>query len=122
MPVLSYIQRRELPSAPGIYYLGNHDCPVMYIGLAHNLKKRHMNHHRQVQFDNIENAVIYYRVLAEDVLVKISNLKEVLIRLEKQSISQYGSVKAERLITDVKFRSFNSLSSTSVFWLFRTKL
>ncbi len=89
MPVLSYIQRRELPSAPAIYYVGNHDCPVMYIGLAHNLKKRHMNHHRQVQFDNIENAVIYYRVLGEDVLVKISNLKEVLIRLEKQSMSYY---------------------------------
>jgi hypothetical protein len=37
-------------------------------------------------------------------------------------IGQYGSVKAERLISDMKFKSFNSLSSTSVFWLFRTKL
>ncbi|MEH2175857.1 MAG: hypothetical protein V7K45_23955, partial [Nostoc sp.] len=33
-------------------------------------------------------------------------------------IDQYGSVKAEKLISDMKFRSFNSLSSTSVFWLF----
>ncbi|MEH2177439.1 hypothetical protein, partial [Nostoc sp.] len=33
-------------------------------------------------------------------------------------IAQYGSVKAERLISDMKFRSFNSLSSTSMFWLF----
>ncbi|MEH2290788.1 hypothetical protein [Nostoc sp.] len=89
MPVLSYIHRRELPSAPGIYYVGNHDCPVMYIGLAHNLKKRHLTHHRQVQFDKIQNAVIYYRVLAEDVSTKISNLREVLMRLEKQSISYY---------------------------------
>lgn len=89
MPVLSYIQRRKLPSAPGIYYVGNHNCPVMYIGLAHNLKKRHLNHHRQVQFDKIENPVIYYRILAEDVLAKISNLREVLMRLERQSISYY---------------------------------
>jgi excinuclease UvrABC nuclease subunit len=89
MPALSYIQRRELPSAPGIYYVGNHDCPVMYIGLAHNLKKRHLNHHRQVEFNKIENAVIYYRVLGQDVLAKISSLREVLMRLEKQSINYY---------------------------------
>jgi excinuclease UvrABC nuclease subunit len=89
MPALSYIHRRELPSAPGIYYVGNHDCPVMYIGLAHNLKKRHLNHHRQVEFNKIENAVIYYRVLGQDVLAKISSLREVLMRLEKQSISYY---------------------------------
>lgn len=35
---------------------------------------------------------------------------------------QYGSVKGKNLISDVKLRSFYSFSSTSVFWLFRTKL
>ena len=35
---------------------------------------------------------------------------------------QYGSVKPKMLISDVKFKRFYSFSSTSVFWLFRTKL
>jgi ribosomal subunit interface protein len=36
--------------------------------------------------------------------------------------TQYGSVKAKRQISDVKFGSFDSFSNTSVCWLFRTKL
>ncbi len=39
-----------------------------------------------------------------------------------EDIAQYGSVKAKKLISDVKFRSFYSLSSTSVLRLFRAKL
>ena len=37
-------------------------------------------------------------------------------------LRQYCSVKAKKLISDVKFRNFYALSGTSVFWLFRTKL
>ena len=37
-------------------------------------------------------------------------------------IRQYGSVKPKMLISDVKFRSLDSFSSTSVFWFFGTKL
>ena len=36
--------------------------------------------------------------------------------------NQYGSVKARKFISDVKSWSFDSLFSTSVFWLFGTKL
>jgi hypothetical protein len=89
MPVLSYIQRKKLPPEPGIYYIGNHACPVMYIGLSGNLKKRHINHHRQVQFESIENAVIRYRVLPKNLLARISDLRGVIMTLEKQSIDYY---------------------------------
>ncbi|MDF5729472.1 MAG: filamentous hemagglutinin N-terminal domain-containing protein [Rhizonema sp. PD38] len=37
-------------------------------------------------------------------------------------IPQYGSVKTESVIDDVKMGSLNSLSSTSVLWFFRAKL
>ncbi len=40
----------------------------------------------------------------------------------RDCMGQDASVKATRLISDVKFESFDSLSSTSVLWLFRTKL
>ncbi|TAE58143.1 MAG: hypothetical protein EAZ76_11505 [Nostocales cyanobacterium] len=89
MPFLPYYQRKDLPAKPGIYYVGNGDSPVMYIGLSHNLRNRHLNHHRQSEFAEIENAVIRYRVVTEDFLNKISNLAENLRRLEKQAINYY---------------------------------
>ncbi|MEQ8752014.1 MAG: hypothetical protein RID09_00660 [Coleofasciculus sp. G1-WW12-02] len=89
MAILSYSSRRELPPKPGIYYIGNSVCPVMYIGLSCNLKNRHINHHRQAQFENIENAVIQYRLLTDDLLAKITDLRKVLIRLERQAINYY---------------------------------
>jgi len=89
MAILSYSSLRELPPQPGIYYIGNSVCPVMYIGRACNLKNRHINHHRQAQFDKIENAVIHYRVLTDDLLAKITDIRKVLIRLERQAINHY---------------------------------
>jgi hypothetical protein len=89
MPSLQYNHRKNLPTKPGIYYVGNSDYPVMYIGLSHNLRIRHKNHHRQSEFEEIENAVIRYRVVTEDLLNRISNLAENLRRLEKQAINYY---------------------------------
>ncbi|MBD2448848.1 GIY-YIG nuclease family protein [Nostoc sp. FACHB-152] len=89
MPVFPYLQRKELPTKPGIYYIGNSVSPVMYIGLSRNLKSRHISHHRQGQFEGIENAMIRYRVLTEDLLATISDLTETLRRLEKQAINYY---------------------------------
>ena len=89
MTILSYSSRRGLPPKPGIYYIGNSVCPVMYIGLSCNLKNRHRNHHRQAQFDNIENAVIRYRLLTDDLLAKNTDLGKVLRRLERQAINHY---------------------------------
>lgn len=89
MPVLPYIQRKELPAKPGIYYIGNSLSPVMYVGLSRNLKNRHINHHRQGQFEGMENAVIRYRVVPEDFLATISDLTESLRKLEKQAIDHY---------------------------------
>ncbi|MBE9218432.1 hypothetical protein IQ222_06455 [Dolichospermum flos-aquae LEGE 04289] len=89
MPFLPYNQRKNLPAKPGIYYVGNSDSPVMYIGLSHNLRNRHINHHRQAEFEVIENAVIRYQVVTEDLLNRISNLAENLRRLEKQAINYY---------------------------------
>ncbi len=77
MAILSYSSCRELPPKPGIYYIGNSVCPVMYIGRACNLKNRHINHHRQAQFKNIENAVIHYRVLTDDSVAQITDLRKV---------------------------------------------
>ncbi|WP_414526815.1 GIY-YIG nuclease family protein [Nodularia chucula] len=89
MPVLPYIKRKELPAKPGIYYIGNSASPVMYVGLSRNLKIRHITHHRQGQFESIENAVIRYRVVTEDLLATISDLTETLRKLEKQAINHY---------------------------------
>lgn len=89
MPVLPYIQRKELPGKPGIYYVGNSVCPVMYVGFSRNLKSRHINHHRQGQFEDIENAVIRYCVVTDDLLARISNLTEALKNWEKQAINYY---------------------------------
>jgi hypothetical protein len=89
MPLLAYHQRKDLPAKPGIYYVGNIDSPVMYIGLSHNLRNRHLNHHRQSEFEEIKNALIRYRVVTEDLLNRISNLSENLRRLEKQAINYY---------------------------------
>lgn len=89
MPALPYSQRKELPSRHGIYYVGDHTCSVMYVGLARNLKKRHSNHHRQTQFEDIENAVIHYKVLPENILAIVTDLTKVLLRLEKQAKNYY---------------------------------
>jgi hypothetical protein len=89
MPALPYSQRKELPSKPGIYYVGNHDCPVMYVGLSRSLKKRHLNHHCQTQFEEIERATICYRVLPESILEAATDLVKILLRLEKQARSYY---------------------------------
>jgi hypothetical protein len=89
MPCLPYHERKDLPAKPGIYYVGNVDSPVLYIGLSHNLRSRHLNHHRQSEFTEIDNAVIRYRIVTEDLLDRISNLTENLRRLEKQAINYY---------------------------------
>jgi len=89
MSVLSYGRRQELPLGAGIYFVGNYTCPVMYIGLTRNLKNRHLNHHRQAQFEGIEGAAIRYRILPDDMLAGITNLRQVLNRLEKQAINYY---------------------------------
>ncbi|MEA5553903.1 hypothetical protein VB713_23465 [Anabaena cylindrica UHCC 0172] len=89
MPFLPYNQRKNLPAKPGIYYVGNSDSPVMYVGFSHNLRSRHINHHRQSEFEVIEKAVIRYRVVTEDLLNRIYNLTESLRRLEKQAIKYY---------------------------------
>jgi hypothetical protein len=90
MPILTYKQRKELPPQPGIYYVGDQASPVMYVGLARNLRNRHLNHHRQAQFEGIEDAAIRYRVVSEDILAKITDLGKVLSRLEKQAINYYA--------------------------------
>lgn len=90
MPILTYKQRKELPPQPGIYYVGDRAYPVMYVGLARNLRNRHLNHHRQAQFEGIEGAVIRYRVLSEEVLARVTDLGKVLSRLEKQAINYYA--------------------------------
>lgn len=100
MPVLSYSQRKELPSEPGIYYVGNHECPVRYVGLARNLKKRHVNHHRQRQFEEIEGVEIRCQVIPEHILVNITDLRKVLIRLEKQAINHYKPPLNDTLVPD----------------------
>ena len=89
MLVLPYSQRRDLPPKSGIYYVGNDDCPVWYIGLASNLKRRHANHHRQVQFEDMICAVIRYRTLPNEVLQRTTDLSKILTRLEKQAIYHY---------------------------------
>lgn len=89
MPILPYIQRKELPAKPGIYYIGNSTVPVMYVGLSRNLKSRHISHHRQGQFEDIENAVIRYRILTDDFLATISDLTKALRKLEKDAINHY---------------------------------
>ncbi|MEJ1937972.1 GIY-YIG nuclease family protein, partial [Nostoc sp. NIES-2111] len=89
MPVLSYSQRKELPTKPGIYYIGNNAAPVMYVGLSRNLKNRHINHHRQGQFEAIENAIIRYRVMTDDLLARTLDLTASLRKLEKQAIDYY---------------------------------
>ena len=89
MPFLPYSQRRDLPSKPGIYYVGNYDCPVKYVGLTRNLKNRHANHHRQVQFEEMKCAVIRYKTLPDEMLQEVTNLKRILTRLEKQAICNY---------------------------------
>ncbi|AFZ59431.1 hypothetical protein H6G54_07690 [Anabaena cylindrica FACHB-243] len=99
MPFLQYNQRKNLPAKPGIYYVGNSDYPVMYIGLSHNLRNRHLNHHRQSEFEEIENAVIRYRVVTEDLLNRISNLAENLRRLEKQAIKYYHPELNRKAVT-----------------------
>ncbi|MFN6519196.1 MAG: GIY-YIG nuclease family protein [Nostoc sp. CreGUA01] len=92
MPILPYIQRKKLPAKPGIYYVGNSTSPVMYVGLSRNLKSRHINHHRQEQFEAIENAYIRYRVVTEDLLVTIVDLTGTLRKLEKQAIDYYKPI------------------------------
>ncbi|WP_445291740.1 GIY-YIG nuclease family protein [Calothrix sp. 336/3] len=92
MPSLPYIQRKELPAEPGIYYVGNSDSPVMYVGFSRNLKSRHINHHRQRQFENIKNAVICYRLITEDFLPKGSDVIGTLRKLEKQAINHYKPI------------------------------
>ncbi|MBD2094446.1 GIY-YIG nuclease family protein [Trichocoleus sp. FACHB-591] len=63
MPILPYRQRGDLPSGPGIYYVGCPDYPVLYVGLARNLRNRHVAHHRQDQFREMQHAEIRYRIL-----------------------------------------------------------
>ena len=89
MAVLPYSQRRDLPSKSGIYYVGNHDRPVTYVGLTRNLKNRHANHHRQLQFEKMKCAVIRYKTLSDEMLQEITNLDRILTRLEKQAIRYY---------------------------------
>lgn len=89
MSVLPYSQRRDLPSEPGIYYVGNYSCPVCYVGRTDNLKRRHESHHRRVQFEEMEYAVIRYRTLPNEMLRGITNLYEILCKLERQAIDNY---------------------------------
>jgi len=89
MLVLPYSERGDLPSKPGIYYVGNDDCPVTYVGLTRNLKNRHAYHHRQAQFEEMKCAVIRYRNLSDEMLQASKKLERNLIRLEKQAIQFY---------------------------------
>ncbi|MEP0872746.1 GIY-YIG nuclease family protein [Trichocoleus desertorum AS-A10] len=89
MPILPYRQRSDLPSEPGIYYVGHPDEPVMYVGLARNLRRRHVAHHRQGQFREMQGAEIRYRVLPDPVPKRAIDLGKVLARLEKQAIQHY---------------------------------
>jgi hypothetical protein len=99
MPFLPYHQRKDLPTKPGIYYVGSGDFPVMYIGISLNLRNRHLNHHRQSEFTELKNAVIRYRVVTEDLLNRISNLTENLRRLEKQAINYYQPELNRKAVT-----------------------
>jgi hypothetical protein len=89
MPILPYRQRGDLPSGPGIYYVGCPDYPVLYVGLARNLRNRHVAHHRQDQFIEMQYAEIRYRTLPDQVLKKAIDLGKVLTGLEKQAIQYY---------------------------------
>ena len=89
MPILLYSQRHDLPSRPGIYFVGHPDHPVLYVGLSRNLRNRHADHHRQVQFREMKGAVIRYRTLPDQVLKRVTDLNKVLARLERQAIQYY---------------------------------
>lgn len=90
MPCIAYSQRKELPASPGIYFVGNLDGPVMYIGLSRNLKARHINHHRKNQFESIKNVEIRFRTLPTELSDNIQDIGQSLIRLERQAIFFYN--------------------------------
>lgn len=89
MPCLSYTRRKELPPSPGIYFIGNTNAPVMYVGLSKSLRERHRNHHRLSQFESIESVEIRYQPLPTEILGKVQDLGGVLRRLEQQAINYY---------------------------------
>ncbi|MFH7245618.1 MAG: GIY-YIG nuclease family protein [Spirulina sp.] len=90
MSCLSYSQRQGLPSLPGIYFVGNLNEPVMYVGLSRNLKARHINHHRKSQFESISDVEIRFRTLPPKMVEKIQDVDQSLKRLEKQAIDFYN--------------------------------
>lgn len=89
MSCLAYSQRRELPPLPGIYFVGNADEPVMYVGLSRNLKARHISHHRKSQFESINNVEIRFKTLPPDMVGKLQDIEPSLRNLEKQAMDFY---------------------------------
>ncbi|WP_228015664.1 GIY-YIG nuclease family protein [Synechocystis salina] len=71
-------ERDELPEQPGIYFVLNRDDTIEYIGMSANLQKRWYSHHRQSDFDLIEDGKIafitslpkHYLQEIESVLIK----------------------------------------------------
>ncbi len=81
--------RDELPEQSGIYFVLGKSDEIHYIGMSINLQKRWYSHHRQEDFDLIENGKIafitsfpiHYLKEIESVLIK-SFLPRLNIRLK----------------------------------------
>ncbi|MBE9195104.1 GIY-YIG nuclease family protein [Synechocystis sp. LEGE 06083] len=78
LSAVSVEERDELPEQPGIYFVLNKDDAIQYIGMSINLQKRWYSHHRQSDFDLIEDGKIafitslprHYLQEIESVLIK----------------------------------------------------
>jgi hypothetical protein len=53
-------ERDELPEQSGIYFVTDESETIHYIGMSINLRNRWYSHHRQEDFDLIENGKIAY--------------------------------------------------------------
>lgn len=84
--------RDELPEQSGIYFVLGKSDEIHYIGIAVNLQKRWYSHHRQEDFDLIENGKIafitsfpiHYLKEIESVLIK-SFLPRLNIKLKPKT-------------------------------------
>jgi hypothetical protein len=102
LPWVLYVNKRQLPTCGGIYFVGTDQEPTAYIGMAESFKQRFITHHRSDAFEQ---------------LIKESGEKSVKIRfwqappMPKDKLRSFLLNLEDQLIRKSKTRFNNTANS-----------
>lgn len=108
LPSIPLESRFKLPSEPAVYFVIDSLGDIQYIGKSANLKRRWYGHHRQKQFDAINDIRIAYLLMGKDLL---ESVEKALIDWLNPVLNNSATSNSSSNTVDTAVKQVNAIQS-----------